>query len=92
MPNAFSSDVANDKFIITHFSSMQLDSLEIFAFLNNSRRSKMILHNKSVLTLHENTNEEELDHGYIFNYVKRMNFGNCGKAISMNINHKQQEI
>ena len=92
MPYAFSSDVANDKFIITNLSSMQLGSLEIFASLNNARRSKTIIHDKKHWKLHQKSNEEELDHGYFFNYVKRMNFGHCGKAISMNIYHKQQEI
>ena len=51
MPYAFSSDVANDKFIITNLLSMQLGSLEIFASLNNSRGSKIILHDKQHLKI-----------------------------------------
>ena len=51
MPYAFSSDVANDKFMISHFSSMQLDSLENFASRNNSRRSKIILNDKQLLKI-----------------------------------------
>ena len=92
MPYAFSSDVANDKFIITYLSFMQSDSLEILLLWTIQGGQKIILHDKQLLKLRQKSNEEELVHGYIFNFVKRMNFGHCGKAISMNIYHKQQEI
>ena len=51
MPYAFSSDVANDKFIITHFSSMQLDSLETLLIWAFQGGQKIIVHDKQLLKL-----------------------------------------
>ena len=51
MPYAFSSDVANDKFIIAHFSSMQLDSLETLLIWAFQGGQKIIVHDKQLLTL-----------------------------------------
>ena len=51
MPYAFSSDVANDKFMITHFSSMQLDSLETLLIWAFQGGQKIIVHDKQLLKL-----------------------------------------
>jgi len=51
MPYAFSSDVANDKFIIAHFSSMQLDSLETLLIWAFQGGQKIIVHDKQLLKL-----------------------------------------